>query len=248
VLTGAGPYSCPRTYRIPVEADRELELPGGRITPGVVRVGDTVRRPVGAHSPFVHRLLALLESRGVTAAPPFHGLDDRGREILTFHDGWVPPNLEYRTWSDEQLVAAARIVRELHDATAGTELAGEAEVVCHGDLSPCNFVFVDGKPTFVIDFDRAHPGSRKSDLAYLAWLWLIGSEDDPARPFAARLAQLPVLLDAYGLDDRAGFAAAIEAEQREVLGDGTGIGADWARSEVAFVRANAQRIDAAALG
>ncbi|MFF1916255.1 hypothetical protein ACFVYE_32640 [Streptomyces sp. NPDC058239] len=40
-----------------MEQELEIPLTGGRITKGVVRVGDTVRRPVGPHSPFVHRLL-----------------------------------------------------------------------------------------------------------------------------------------------------------------------------------------------
>ena len=41
-----------------------MPLAGGDVTEGVVRVGDTVRRPVGPHSPLVHALLAHLESAG----------------------------------------------------------------------------------------------------------------------------------------------------------------------------------------
>jgi hypothetical protein len=69
----------------------------------------------------------------------------------------------------------------------------------------------------LIDFDRAHSDSRKSDLAYMAWLWLIGPEDEGSPPFESRLEQLSVLLRAYGLDDRRDFAEAIEAEQEEIL-------------------------------
>jgi hypothetical protein len=48
----------------PVGQPAEVPLLGGRITPGVVRVGDTVRRPVGPHSTFVHALLHHLEHVG----------------------------------------------------------------------------------------------------------------------------------------------------------------------------------------
>jgi aminoglycoside phosphotransferase (APT) family kinase protein len=46
-------------------------------------------------------------------------------------------------------------------------------VVCHNDLSPCNFVFQEGKPIAIIDFDAAAPGPRLHDFGYAAWMWLI---------------------------------------------------------------------------
>jgi hypothetical protein len=47
----------------------------GRITPGVVRVGDTVRRPEGTASPFVREPLLHLERVGFTGALRFLGID-----------------------------------------------------------------------------------------------------------------------------------------------------------------------------
>jgi hypothetical protein len=38
--------------------------------------------------------------------------------------------------ADARLDSAARLIRGFHDATAGTFLAGDQEVVCHGDLGP----------------------------------------------------------------------------------------------------------------
>jgi hypothetical protein len=231
--------------------DHEVDLPGGRVTPGVVRVGMTVRRPTGSHSPFVHDLLALLAETGFDGSPRFHGVDDRGREILDYLEGWVPPNLEWRRWDDDQLLTALRLVRSLHDASSESSLAGSAEVVCHGDLSPCNFVFVSRQPRFLIDFDRAHAGSRRSDLAYMAWAWLVG-EEDPERstPFEDRLRQLRLMLDAYGLEARDDFASAIEAEQREILTDlerrGNAQGAKWVRAEIDFVQRHSAQINDAA--
>ena len=231
--------------------DREVDLPGGRVTPGVVRVGMTVRRPTGKHSPFVHALLTLLADAGFDGSPRFHGLDDAGREILDYMEGWVPPDLEWRSWDDAQLLRAVRLVRSLHDASSGSSLAGSAEVVCHGDLSPCNFVFVGGLPHFLIDFDRAHPDSRRSDLAYMAWAWLVGFED-PAHstPLDDRLRQLRLLLETYGLEDRDDFATAIQAEQREILANHerrrNAEAAHWVRAEIAFVHRHSREINDAA--
>jgi aminoglycoside phosphotransferase (APT) family kinase protein len=217
----------------------------------VVRVAETVRRPTGRHSRFVHSLLELLAESSFDRSPRFHGLDERGREILDYFEGWVPPDLEWRRWDDEQLVEAARIVRSLHDASAGSQLAASAETVCHGDLSPCNFVFVDRRPRYLIDFDRAHPDSRRSDLAYMAWAWLIGDEEPAtSTPLQDRLRQLRLLLDTYGLADRHAFAASIQAAQREVLANherrGNAAAARWVSREIAFVDRHARAIDRAA--
>jgi aminoglycoside phosphotransferase (APT) family kinase protein len=160
----------------------------------------------------------------------------------------VPPNLEFRRWQDAQIVAAAQVVRLLHDATEGSKLAGSEDVVCHGDLTPCNFVFVDGVPGWVIDFDAAHPGSRKSDLAYMAWMWLIGVEDEAeSRPLGYRLRQVRLMLDTYGLEERDGFAAAIRARQIAVRESTHQRGSvtDWVDDEIEFVEAHSPEIEAA---
>ena len=59
------------------DATEEVALSGGRLTAGVVRVGGTVRRPTGPHSPFVHELLAHLEAVGFAGAPRLLGVDDQ---------------------------------------------------------------------------------------------------------------------------------------------------------------------------
>lgn len=171
---------------------------------GIVRVGDTVRRPTGPWTPFVQDLLNRLSTTSFDRAPRAFGLDEQGREILTFMPGIVPPSFGDKSWTREQIRALARIVREYHDATIATGLAGTSEVVCHNDLSPCNFTFVDGIPSAIFDFDFAAPGSRVRDLVYIAWSWLLGAKiDDRLEP---QLSMLRFLLDEYGLNDRAGFA------------------------------------------
>ena len=118
----------------------EQPLPGGFIN-SVVRVGDTVRRGLGARAEFVHQLLRHFEKHGWTGAPRLLGVDEHGREVLTFLDGhvaWESPT--DRVSSAESLAQVARLVRRFHDLTAGTPLAGDQEVVCHNDLSPKNTV------------------------------------------------------------------------------------------------------------
>ena len=60
----------------------EIPLLGGRLTPGIVRVGNTVRRLPKSNAPFVHNLLLFLEDQVFPFAPRFLGMDSRGREIL----------------------------------------------------------------------------------------------------------------------------------------------------------------------
>ena len=97
----------------------EYPLRGGSVNT-VVRAGDTVRRRPGGR--FVHELLGFFERSGWGGAPRFLGVDERGREILSFVDGYVPwqaadmPGVT----AEASLVRVAELVREFHDLTAGT--------------------------------------------------------------------------------------------------------------------------------
>lgn len=66
-----------------------MQFVGGRQSSGVVRVGDTVRRPLHRNSEFVHALLRHFEAVGFDGAPRLLGVDDQGREILTYVEGEV---------------------------------------------------------------------------------------------------------------------------------------------------------------
>ncbi|PZF85272.1 hypothetical protein C1I92_05350 [Jiangella anatolica] len=149
----------------------EQPLTGGRLTPGVVRIGDTVRRPAGPHSPFVAALLQWLAERGFDGAPRHLGSDDQGRDVLSYLVGDVPAR--FRTWADAQVRAAAALLRDFHDATFGSRLAEPYPVVCHHDPGPNNVVFRAGVPVAFIDFDFAAPGDPLEDVAYLAWTWCV---------------------------------------------------------------------------
>jgi RimJ/RimL family protein N-acetyltransferase len=221
----------------------EIPLSGGRTTPSVVRVGDTVRRPVAQHGAFAHALLNHLETHGFDGAPRFLGIDGAGRETLSFISGSVPPELG--AFSEDQTAAAARLLRQLHDATLDSPLRNGHEVLCHGDASPCNCVFVEGTPVAFIDFDNAHPGSRLDDLGYASWLWLdIGNADVSAHLQGSRIADF---FRSYGMD--AGLAIdSIVAAQRALSArtDSTGV-REWANSCRAWVERHRDGLAAAIL-
>jgi prepilin-type processing-associated H-X9-DG protein len=123
---------------------REYALPGGAVS-SVVRVGDTVRRWPGSRADFVHELLGFFQRAGWPGAPRFLGFDSQGRGIVSFVDGHVAwrPDASTRAsvTGEASLVRVAELMREFHDLTAGSPLAGDREVVCHNDLAPKNTVY-----------------------------------------------------------------------------------------------------------
>ena len=202
----------------PVECDARAEetvFDGGNEN-RVVRVGDTVRRPGHPWTPAVQALLAHLADMGFTGAPRPLGIDDQGREILTFVPGDVGdyPLLPTMT-TDEALESAARLLRDYHAASVYQPLFSELpwqwyhpdprqwEVICHSDFAPYNVVFADGRPVAIIDFDHVGPGPRLWDLAYAAYRFAPLAADrnlahfgfDPAVDRPARLRRF---LAAYG--------------------------------------------------
>jgi Phosphotransferase enzyme family len=176
----------------------EVRLVGGFVSE-VVRVGQTVRRVPGERAGFVHEVLRLLDGWG--GAPKYLGTDERGREVLSFVDGyvaWEEPR-EPAIYSAAALQSVGRLVREFHDLTAGTASAGEQEVVCHNDLSPKNTVYTeDGTEAIAfIDWDIAAPGRRIHDVAFSCWQYAeLGDVARVRRQWAA-------LLDGYGPIDTA---------------------------------------------
>ncbi|WP_411150535.1 phosphotransferase family protein [Streptomyces sp. A30] len=175
----------------------EMPLSGGRITPGVVRVGDTVRRPASAASAFVAELLDHLQQHGFNGAPRHLGRDAAGRDVFSYLPGWVPARFQH--WDDAQVASAGALLRAFHDATRGSRLTGSHDVICHHDMGPNNTVFVDAVPVAFIDFDTAAPGDPLEDLGYMCWTWCVSSKPD-ALPASAQAAQVRILADAYGLD------------------------------------------------
>jgi hypothetical protein len=204
----------------------EIPLGGGDVTEGVVRIGDTVRRPRGAWSESVATYLRHLESVGFDGAPRHLGVDEQGRDILDFVVGEVPSQPVVESWaaSEDALAGVARLLWGLHDASTGFVPAPEAvwfgqdlhiemppdlppeepaDIVSHFDVTPQNVVFREGAPIALIDFDLARPGSRLRDISNTAMYWvpLMPPEDrDPALVGGNTPARLRTFLDAYGLE------------------------------------------------
>lgn len=198
-----------------MDAREEIPLVGGRQTPGIVRVGDTVRRPTGSHTPFVHELLRYLEAVGFTGAPRLLGTDERGRDILMYIEGDVPHAYGAAPLSDAQLRNAASMIRRFHDATAGTGLAANEQVVCHNELGPHNTVFVGDEPVAFIDWDDAVPGTRLFDLANAIWCFVdIGERGGD---IASQARRIRLMCDAYGWDDTNAIVDAIHADLLRAL-------------------------------
>jgi hypothetical protein len=205
-------------------SDVEVRLGGGNmaggLAGGVARVGDTVRRPAGPWTPAVHALLEHLHAVGFRGAPRPLGLDERGREVLTYLPGTVPwPDLG-PIGSKDGLRRVARLVREFHDAVAGfvppadarwqtlipAEVPAEGSgIIAHHDLAPWNLVVHEDRWAF-IDWDVAAPGSREWDVAY-AMRGFVPLSANPAYRRDDAPARLRVFADAYGL----------AADQREAI-------------------------------
>ncbi len=178
---------------------REVALGHGNMNPGVIRVGESVRRPRKDSSRFTERLLLHLEAVGFDGAPRWLGIDAQGREKLTWLPGRVA-EVDQRL-SGAQVAAAARLLRAFHHATCGSALADGQETVLHHDPGPYNMVFgVDELPYALIDFDLAAPGDALEDVGFAAWLCAINSRWLPEVPAGRQAALLRVFADSYGLE------------------------------------------------
>lgn len=186
----------------------EQPLGGGNVSAGVVRVGDTVRRPAGFWSPSVDAFLRHLNSVGYEGASRALGFDEQGRHVLEYIEGAVPMPFD----PPDHVAAVRRIgsmLRDFHDAAAEFTPPENArwnvvittnaqDLLVHHDTAPWNLVCSPDRWVF-IDWDNAGPGSRLWDLAYAAHGFV---------PLAARTPldlagqRLVALADGYRLDEQ----------------------------------------------
>ena len=182
----------------------------------VTIVDGVVTRPAAAWSPTVHALLRHLRAQGLTCVPEPIGVEGDVERLVVIEgdsgrDGW------FRQHSEAGLRSAARLLRTIHDASAGWEPASDAvfcaphvergateAVWCHGDVGPWNMVWQGDDAVGLIDWDFLHRGPRLDDVAY-ALRWFTPARDDsmaltwhhfPTVP--DRAARVRAFLETYG--------------------------------------------------
>ena len=214
---------APALYSEPAGAHPETPLLGGDVTEGLVRVGDTVRRPVGESSGRVRRVLEHLESVDFDGSPRFLGVDASDRDVLSF----VPGEVAGRPWplwvgEERRAISVARLVRRYDDAVSalgtpewarasrpadpdGTppSIAGTPTLLAHMDVTPENVVFRDGSAHALIDFDLVRPATRVEELVnVLLWwgAWLPPEDRYEPQQGIDAASRGAALLDAYDLD------------------------------------------------
>ncbi|MEO3796844.1 phosphotransferase [Nonomuraea sp. B10E15] len=190
----------------------EEPLPGGNNALQVVRAGETVRRTRDAGSAFAARVLTYLESVGYLHAPRYLGIDDHGRDILSFIPGTTTDHPTQRAHG--AYAAGGRMLRELHAVTAGHALAADRECVIHGDPGPFNAIFQQGLPVAFIDWSSCRPGDRLDDLGYMAWTWCIQSQGRVT--IAEQAWHLRELRDGYGTVEPAHLLEAMVRRQTHI--------------------------------
>jgi hypothetical protein len=202
-------------------------LSGGTANRGqVVRVGDTVVRPVAPCRRATHALLDHLSAVGFDGAPRVLAVGP-ATETLTYIEGTaaVPP-LPPDVLTDAALVSVAGLLRRYHRAAASFDPAGyswpravparwRTGLVSHNDVYPANLVFRGGRAVALIDFDLAGPGSAVWDFAAAARLLVpLHDEADVADCRRGRAVdRFRIFLEASGLcrADRLEVAEALVA-------------------------------------
>ncbi len=193
------------------------------------RVGTTVRRPVAASTPAVHALLRHLEGVGFEGSPRVLGIDDKGREVLTFVDGVEGRHVPHEP---RTLRAVGSLIRQFHQAVEGFRPpadaswhkepppglgvgVGAAATICHNDLAPYNTIYVEGRPVAFIDWDLAGPAPLLADVAHAAWTFVPLYTDDDCRrvgrPPEPRGPRLREFCDGYGVEGRDTFLDVVRA-------------------------------------
>jgi Ser/Thr protein kinase RdoA (MazF antagonist) len=187
----------------------------------------------------VHAFLRHLADAGFDGAPRVVGMDDEGREVLTFIEGdvlaagstWRPGQpTPWPPWArtDECLAATARLLESFHDAASTfvppdgaiwrqyhAPVLGHDEIVCNGDIGPHNTVYRNGLPVGFIDWDGVRPNHPLVEFGAAVWKYVpLGNDayfEASDFPEAPSLAhRVAAFARAYGIHDRDGVRWALQ--------------------------------------
>jgi hypothetical protein len=197
----------------------ERRLAGG-FDGGATLVDGTVRRVPGPWSGSVARLLAHLRDRGFDGAPEPLGVDELGRDVVTYLAGeTVGSERPWPAWthSDEALVQVAGWLRRFHEAVLDFDPGVDAVwreggfwrpglVIGHNDAAPYNAVWNHDALVGFMDWDMSGPLARESDLAWMAFSWVPLHARDVVEAegftdFGGRRRRLELFLSEYCLSE-----------------------------------------------
>ena len=211
----------------------EEVLLGGLETGRVVKVGQTVRRAAGPWTATIQALLVHLQQKGFPAPRPL-GLDDQGREAVSFLEGrasnwpWPPALLDV---SGAKQVGA--LLRRYHAAVAdfvppsparwrhGPQALAAGEIVLHGDFGPHNLIWSETEVIGLIDFELARPGDPLEDAGFAVIRAAQLRPDEMTRPVGYesppdRAARLAAFSQGFDAATATLVAAAIRAQRDEI--------------------------------
>jgi len=162
----------------------EQELVGGRV--GEIRKSnDTVLRPSGEQTEYIHKFLQFTIEQGCDFVPIPYGVNENKEERISYM-----PGDEYNFplpaffLDDAMIISASKLLLQFHDFSTKyiPTLTGKEqwlfppvrpiEVMCHGDFAPYNVTIIDNTAKNIIDFDTLHPGYRMWDIAYAIYRWV----------------------------------------------------------------------------
>lgn len=201
-----------------INETHRTELSGGR-KGQIFKQGNLVTRPLNPWTKTIHAYLNHLHHQGLAFVPLPHNIDEASAtEQVSYIEGEVCSSLINDAFlSETALISAAKLLRQLHDASVGflSQLKGDevwmlpclspAEVICHADYAPYNAVAKDNQVVGIIDFDTCHPGTRVWDVAYAIYRWAPLSRpgaDGVSGSTQQHIARANQFCDAYGLTNQ----------------------------------------------